>query len=784
MVLALRLIRKQPMLTLTAVLALAVGIGLATTGFTFLEMVWRARLPFAGGDRFVMVTAFEEPSGTRVGLSRDRFETLRRGVPSLQHLGGIANSPQNLLLPSGEVALVAGIAITPESFAVLPYTQLLGRTLTPSDSLAGAPAVAVIRESLWRRHFSADGGIVGRHANFSGISREIVGVMPDALEFPNSPEVWVPLNDRTGLRTFGVLFRAEDVALAQGQVSTVSRQFEDAHTGERPLRLQVLPFIEAQSQGVAMLASAVVAVLVMVLVVIAANVANLVLTRTLARSSELAIRSALGASRARLIAQVFTEVLVLGAIAGVIGAAVSRQTLDWIDATMTDMPFWIRLEPGPWTAAFVAIATVLAAAIGGAWPAWRVTRRDSWQAMATSTQRVTAGLGAAGAAMIALQVSLSLAALYAALVVARGVSSYMEGVSTPQETQIITARLYLPDGVPASVAARAAAVVEAVGRGGAVEQAALGTSLPRLSPPTEMIAVRPDAAGVAPEPRAAPVVGVTSGFFATLGARVVSGRDFTAGDTLATSPPVAIVNTPFANAVFGGTSPIGRQVRVLDRGDTDAPPVWHEIVGVVPDLGLSVGDREFAGGIYVPLRDDRLLYLAARVSGDPFAVGRTLAGIAVAVDPTIQVRDVMLLPDVGQEDRAVFAAIGTALTALGGVALALSVIGLYAMLSFAVTTRTRELAIRSALGASRFQVLRNVVGRAAVPFAIGVVIGPLLGQALVTARGIFAFRLPGEAGPWAIPFVILVLLAAAVVATFVPAQRALRINTSQALRAE
>jgi ABC-type antimicrobial peptide transport system permease subunit len=144
----------------------------------------------------------------------------------------------------------------------------------------------------------------------------------------------------------------------------------------------------------------------------------------------------------------------------------------------------------------------------------------------------------------------------------------------------------------------------------------------------------------------------------------------------------------------------------------------------------------------------------------------------------------MLLPDVGQEDRAVFAAIGTALTALGGVALALSVIGLYAMLSFAVTTRTRELAIRSALGASRFQVLRNVVGRAAVPFAIGVVIGPLLGQALVTARGIFAFRLPGEAGPWAIPFVILVLLAAAVVATFVPAQRALRINTSQALRAE
>ena len=782
--LALRLIRKQPILTLTAVLALAVGIGLATTGFAFLDMIWRARLPFAGGDRVVMVTAFEEPSGMRVALSRERFETLRRGVPALQHLGGIANSPQNLLLPSGEVAVVSGIAMTPDSFAVLPYAPLLGRTLTERDSLAGAAAVAVIRESLWRRHFSAHTGIVGSHANFSGVHREIVGVLPDAFEFPNSPEIWLPLPDGDDRRPFGVLSRANEVALAQQQVSTVSRQFDDAHSGERALRLQVLPFIEAQSQGVEMLAAAVVAVLVMVLVVIAANVANLVLTRTLARSSELAIRSALGASRARLILQVFTEVLVLGAIAAAIGAAASRQTLRWIDATMTDMPFWIRLEPGPRTAVFVAIVTVVAAAIGGVWPALRVTRRDTWQVMTASTQRVTAGLGLAGSAMIALQVSLSIAALYAALVVARGVSSYMEGVSTPRESQIITARLYLPDGNPASVGERAVAVIEAVRRVAAVEQAALATSLPRLSPPTSMIAVRSDAEGPASAARAAPVVAVSSGFFETLGARVVSGRDFTTGDTLAASPPVAIVNSPFATMVFGGTNPVGRQIRVLDATDADATPVWHEVIGVVPDLGLSVGDQAFAGGVYVPLRDERLMHLAARVSGDPFAVGRTLARMAADVDPTIQVRDVRLLPDVGQEDRAVFAAIGTALTALGGVALALSVMGLYAILSFAVTTRTRELAVRSALGASRAQVLRSVMGRAAMPIAIGVVIGPLVGRALVEARGIFAFRLPAEAGPWAIPSMVVVLVAAAVVAAYVPARRALQINTSEALRAE
>jgi hypothetical protein len=384
--------------------------------------------------------------------------------------------------------------------------------------------------------------------------------------------------------------------------------------------------------------------------------------------------------------------------------------------------------------------------------------------------------------MIALQIALSIAALYAALVVARGVSGYMQGVGTPREEQIITARVTFPDDAALRDSVlRALDVVRALP---GVQSAGLATSLPRLSPPTRLIAVRRDAFTRAAEARSAPVVAISPGFVETLGAEVTTGRAIDDSDLHANAPPVAVVNEPFVAKFFGGVNPVGQQLQLLDADSGNGLAVWHEIVGVVPDLGLSVGDERLAGGVYIPIREEPLFYLAASVDGDANAIGRLLPRTLASTDPRIQVREVQRLPDVGREDRAVFAGLGAALTSLGVIALALSVIGVYAMLSFAVTSRTREIAIRSALGATRAQVLWNVLGRAAVPLAIGVIAGPALGTALVAARGIFAFRLPADAEPWAIPTLTVIVAAAAVTASFMPARRALRVNTSDALRGE
>jgi hypothetical protein len=403
-------------------------------------------------------------------------------------------------------------------------------------------------------------------------------------------------------------------------------------------------------------------------------------------------------------------------------------------------------------------------------------------ALAASNRRVAGVFGPAAAVMIAAQIALSVGALHAALVVARGVSGYMQGVNTPGEAQVIAARIYLPEALDAP--ATHARLLNAVHLVPGVEQAGLSTSLPRLSPRAMMTATRRDLADRASEPRSAPVVAISAGFVETLGGQATTGRLFDGRDMTGDAPPVAIVNEPFVRRFFAGASPIGQQVRILDPDRAEPQPEWREIVGVVPDLGLSVGDDQLAAGVYIPLRDEELTYLATRVHGDPALVTRALRQALASADPRVQVHEVLPLPEVGKEDRAVFAGIGAALTGLGLVALSLSVIGVYAMLSFSVTARTREIAIRIALGATRTQIVRALIRRPALTLLAGSLAGPFLGTALVAARNIFAFRLPAEAGPWAAPLLCLIMVAAGVMAAFIPSRRALRISTADALRSE
>ena len=192
--LAVRLLRRQPVVTATTVLALAVGIGTATAGFTLLDSVV-SRLPYANGDRFVLVQVHTEPEAERSSLEPERFRFFTERASPFEHLGAVRDNEVNLQLATGETIPVAGALITPASIAVFPYAPVLGRSLDASDGVPGAQAVALIRESLWRRHFSADPRTVGSLATMSGVRRMIVGVMPDGFEFPNSGEVWLPLMD-------------------------------------------------------------------------------------------------------------------------------------------------------------------------------------------------------------------------------------------------------------------------------------------------------------------------------------------------------------------------------------------------------------------------------------------------------------------------------------------------------------------------------------------------------------------------------------------------------------
>jgi hypothetical protein len=278
----------------------------------------------------------------------------------------------------------------------------------------------------------------------------------------------------------------------------------------------------------------------------------------------------------------------------------------------------------------------------------------------------------------------------------------------------------------------------------------------------------------------APSHAVGNGFLEAIGGRAIAGRLFTASDFVAGAAPVAVVNEPFVRKFLGGRNPIGRRIRVDEaRAAGEAEP-WREIVGVVPDLGLNVGDPALTGGFYAPVRDEMLYYLAIRTNADPMTLVAPLRTAVANVDPDLQLEEILPLEDAGIAERAFLVGVASALTAMGGMALLLSIVGIYALLSFMVTRRTREIGIRVALGATSGQVLRTVVGSALVYLAIGSALGGLLGFGVMQMRSMILIALPDN-NMWTISAIALVLAGAGVGACWLPARRALGIRPAEAL---
>jgi putative ABC transport system permease protein len=244
-----------------------------------------------------------------------------------------------------------------------------------------------------------------------------------------------------------------------------------------------------------------------------------------------------------------------------------------------------------------------------------------------------------------------------------------------------------------------------------------------------------------------------------------------------------VVNEDFVQKFLGGRNPLGRRVRVARNGSTELDEPWREIVGVVPDLGISVGDPELSAGFYAPVRDERLYYLAIRSSANPLTLVEPLRKAVAGVNPDLQLEEYMALEDAGWDERAFMSGVASALTAMGGVALLLSIVGIYALLSFMVTRRTREIGIRVALGATTPQVLKTVMGAALAYLAVGGVIGSALGVLFVEMRSMILISIPAP-GVW-MPLTIFATLASAgLIACWLPARRALAIRPAEALNSD
>lgn len=782
--LAFRLIVKQPILSATIILALATGICFATMGFTFWDELVNSALPYQAGERFARLYVLNRDGG-RVDLDLDRYHAFRDRATTLEHVGAVGVRPFTLTLGPGEVESIRGASITPRSMRWLDAVPVAGRTLIAADGDQGAERVALVRESLWRRRYSADPGMVGRQITIGGQPTTVVGIMPDTFEFPGSGELWLPLDEQTlggapGLRVFGVLRRGATFEAATTELNLLSSQVPSTRSADdaaRSVRLLVVEFT-GDSDESTLIMSALVFVVVLLLLVVASNVATLVFARTWSRAPELAVRTALGAARRRVVGQLFFEVLVLGSLAAVIGLVAASASLNYIRNSLEGWPFWITLEPNPRIVAFVVFLTLLVGVVSGLWPALRVTRHDLRQTLQSGRGFAAGGFGRVGAALLVVEIALSVALLNGAVTMARAFESYIDEVPALPKNQVLTAQL----GRVPSNELREKIAVAAAGLPG-VTAAGVGQQLPRLYPPPRPTAVEPLGNEQRHAAQPAPSHAVANGYLEAIGARPIAGRLLTATDFIEGAAPVAVVNEPFARRFLGGRNAIGRRIRI-DEARTDRPEEpWREIVGVVPDLGMSVGDPALAGGFYFPVRDETLYYLAIRTTADPLTLVAPLRAAVANVDPNLQVEEIRTLEDAGREERVFLSGVALALTAMGGMALMLSIVGIYALLSFMVTRRTREIGIRIALGATSRQVLRAVTGGALIYLAIGGIMGSGLGLLLAQMRSVILISIPAP-GVWMPATIFLTLAIAGGVACWLPARRAVAIRPSEALSAD
>jgi putative ABC transport system permease protein len=316
--------------------------------------------------------------------------------------------------------------------------------------------------------------------------------------------------------------------------------------------------------------------------------------------------------------------------------------------------------------------------------------------------------------------------------------------------------------------------------------AGAGESLPRLYPEPKPTILEPMGDETLEAARRAPAQAIGNGMLEAIGATPLAGRLFNASDYLEGAAPVAVVNEPFVQKFLGGRQPIGRRIRVEQQAAADgraAEPRWMEIVGVVPDLGMSLGDPDMRAGYYMPARDEMLWFMAIRTAGDPRSLIAPLRAAVARIDPELQLQDLRPLEDADKEERAFLAGVASALTVMGGMALLLSIVGIYALLSFMVTRRTREIGIRVALGAKQWQVLRSITGGAALYLAIGGILGSALGVVFVQMRSLLLISIPAP-GIWMPATIFATLAIAGGVACLVPARRALGIRPAEALQSD
>ncbi|HEV2829868.1 MAG TPA: ABC transporter permease [Pyrinomonadaceae bacterium] len=790
----IRSLWQRPGFTAIAVITLALGIGANTTLFSFVNGILLRPLPYKDPSQLVILDENAPKQGIKsFGVSYPNFVDWRQQNHVFEDV--TSYQPNSIsLVGAGEPERLPGARISHGLFELLGVAPSLGRTFTAEEDQPETDNVVIIGHGLWQRRFAAADNAVGQTLTVNGRARTIIGVMPPDFKFPETAELWVPLalNEKLftrtdhGLNTIARLKPNVTLGQARAEMSNIARHIEEQNpVTNEGLGVDVWPLRDRLVGDYRDALLILLGVVAFVLLIACANVANLLLARSSARHKELALRAALGASRTRIVRQLLTEsalLSVLGALLGVLLAVWGKNLL--LAAIPGDMPFWMKFDLDLRVLGFTLAISFLTALAFGIAPALQASRTDLNEALKEGGRSGGTGHNRMRNLLVVAEVALSLVLLVGAGLMARSFAKLGQVHSGFNPENVLTLEVPLTRAKYPEGAQQSAFFHELMTRIGAlpgVSSAAATSDLPLRGGWGRSLTVegRPvQSVGQAPMINHAVV---TPNYFRTLGIPLLEGRDFTEADQ-ATAMKVTIVDERLARQYWPGESPLGKRIRF---GPPESNEPWHTIVGVAGAVRHARLDRELNQTIYVPYHQIPVNWMAVavRTTVEPRSLAGAVKKEVLALDKDQPTANLLTMKEIVSRSiwqQRFYAMLFGLFAAL---ALVLAAVGIYGVMSYAITQRTHEIGIRMALGADRLKVLKLTLGQGMKLALTGVVLGLVASYGLTRLMSGLLFGVSTtDTGTFV--SIAVFLVGVTMLACYLPARRATKVDPLVALRYE
>ena len=787
---------KRPGFTLVTLTALALGIGANTAIFSAVNSILLRSLPYEAPEQLVRIHDAKPGQYEEFPASPGNFHVWREQASSFENIAAYFTGPPLVMPGSDRPQVFEGARVTPTLFPLLKVQPLLGRTFTPEEETIDRALVVLLSQGLWQRHFGSNPGVIGQQITLSDKSYTIVGVMPASFKFPTDrAELWVPTGfnqkDRTRhgshhLSVIGRLKPGTPIQQAQAELNTISQRLAE----QRPETnagwiTKVVNWQEDLVGSVKRPLWIITGAVLLVLFIACLNIINLMLAQSISRTREVAIRMALGASRGRVIRQLLTESVLLAVVGGILGLLLAFAGVRALSSLAADtLPSASNITIDWRVLVFTMALSMLTGIIFGLAPALQFSRPDMQDMLKEGGRGGTEGAHRhlLRKLLVISEVGFAIMLLVGAGLLIRSFSKLRDVNPGFNPNNVLAMNVSLHRTRYPKEPEQAAffdKLVQSVSTVPGVQVAGAVSPLPFGSDMNYgfQISSQPPA-----DPNQLPQANyylVSSDYFRLMNIPVLKGRAFTNADR-ENVPRVAIINNTMALRHFGNEDPIGKQINITNGSD-----VWREIVGVVGDVKQYGLDVEVKPQIYEPYLQEPffMMTILARTNGNPTDLAEPVQRQVYALDKNQPVTKITSMEAVVSESLAKRRFSMTLLTIFAGVGLVLVTIGIYGLMAYMVSQRTHEVGIRMALGARASDIVKLVVGQAVILVIIGIVIG--LGASHALTRTMTSLLFGVTTTDWrTFVGVSALLITVAILASFLPAYRAMKVNPVEALREE